>query len=211
MHFIANALSPNTCPLSTTGLTFNFYQYLFFAFPLSQIRTIFVKRDASALVPLLVFAVTINGALWSGYGIAIGNYFIAGPNFIASLVGVAQILCIALFGRKEADSIENGGSCSGSGSSRGRGEFAAGYGRLRTEDIGDDGDDDDEEEERCDVGESPHTESNAVGADCAASEAKSSTNHDQEPRNQKQQQRLDRAAKRQTERRRKSTDLETGA
>ena len=87
-------------------MTFNFFQYLFFAFPLSQVRSIFVNRDASALVPLLVFAVTINGALWAGYGMAIENYFIAGPNFIATFVGVLQIACIALFGRRKAEQLE---------------------------------------------------------------------------------------------------------
>lgn len=144
---------------------------------------IFRNRDASPLVPLLVFAVTINGALWAGYGVAIGNYFIAGPNFVATLVGVLQIVCITFFGRKEAEETERALE-EGSGSNGG--EYR--------DDPGSDeeGDDDDGEGEG-----NGQNETNG--------------NVDGEGASQKQQQKQRRAAKRQTNRRRRSAELEAAS
>lgn len=88
------------------GVTFNVYQYLFFLFPLAQLRTIIMSKDASVLVPLLVTSVTINGGLWSVYGAAIGDWFIAGPNVAATMVGVAQLLLLARYGRSAAKKLE---------------------------------------------------------------------------------------------------------
>ncbi|CAO1614810.1 unnamed protein product [Parajaminaea phylloscopi] len=173
------------------GFTFNFYQYLFFSFPLSQVRTIVVNRDASPLVPLLVFAVTVNGALWSGYGIAIGNYFIAGPNVVATLVGVMQVVCIAIFGRKEAESLDR--SDRGSTSS---GNSAGEYRRVRTTEPVD-GQEDAEVGTEADDGDADGDDDTPVGTQS-------------DSKKHKEEQRLQRADKRQTTRRRKSTDLEAG-
>lgn len=84
-----------------TGVVFNVFQYAFFLFPLSQLRRIFLTRSARSLVPPLAFAVTINGALWFFYGLAIQDYFVAGPNAVATAVGIIQITCIFVFGRGE--------------------------------------------------------------------------------------------------------------
>lgn len=57
-------------------------------------------------MPLLVTSVTVNGAIWSVYGAAINDWFIAGPNVAATMVGVAQLLLLARFGRAEAKKLE---------------------------------------------------------------------------------------------------------
>lgn len=91
------------------GITFNVYQYAFFLFPLLQLKRVVSTRSAVSLVPPLILAVTVNGALWSLYGLALHDAFIAGPNIAAFIVGAVQLVCIAFFGRGEEKPVAGGG------------------------------------------------------------------------------------------------------
>jgi uncharacterized protein with PQ loop repeat len=60
--------------------------------PLLQIRRM-VERRSSADVSIAYLAVLEFGfLLWIGYGISLGNPFIAIPNSVAALVGAATML-----------------------------------------------------------------------------------------------------------------------
>lgn len=112
------------------------YQYAFFLFPLVQLLTVFHDRNAATLVPHLVLAVTVNGFIWSIFGLTLQDWFVAGPNIAATIVGAIQLVCIVVFGRRTSQSGDRPrpnkrSSSAGSTSRRRRGD---GYQSINTED-----------------------------------------------------------------------------
>lgn len=130
------------------GVTFNVYQYAFFLFPLIQLLTVFYERNAGILVPHLVIAVTVNGVIWSIFGLTLQDWFVAGPNIAASIVGAVQIICIIVFGRSTKKSGASGKNRRNRGNKRRR--RGDGYQPVNTEEGAQqqgDSDDDEEDEE----------------------------------------------------------------
>lgn len=95
------------------GITCVLLQILFFASPIALIRQIIQSRDSSSVYIPLAIATIVNCVLWSVYGIVlggflvnIGDYFLAGPNMAATLLGLVQIGLVGVFPRKAKAILE---------------------------------------------------------------------------------------------------------
>ncbi|CAJ1945931.1 unnamed protein product [Cylindrotheca closterium] len=79
------------------GIVTNCILIFFYGAPLSTIfQVLKEKHTASIHIPTMILN-TLNGIFWFAYGIAISDYFIAGPNGLGCAFGAIQIfLCMTL-------------------------------------------------------------------------------------------------------------------
>ncbi|ORY28927.1 hypothetical protein BCR33DRAFT_703951 [Rhizoclosmatium globosum] len=95
--------------LVVMGVIANLVLIIFYASPLAVCWKVIKERDSSALDALLTLATAINCILWSAYGIALGNYFIAVPNGLGLVFSLFQGFLIWRYGRAKQD-VEGGGA-----------------------------------------------------------------------------------------------------
>ncbi|KAF8061939.1 SWEET6B [Scenedesmus sp. PABB004] len=78
------------------GSTTVFILIIFYCAPLSVLAEVLATRSAAALHLPFACMNAVNGLLWSGYGLALGDAFIYGPNMVGAVFGALQVgLCIA--------------------------------------------------------------------------------------------------------------------
>ncbi|KXS17721.1 hypothetical protein M427DRAFT_54321 [Gonapodya prolifera JEL478] len=73
----------------------------FYTSPLSTLHHVLLTRDASSFSYPLSLACVLNGALWTVYGLVIGDGFVWAPNAVGAVVGVVQVGLLVVFGRGE--------------------------------------------------------------------------------------------------------------
>ncbi|KAH6584622.1 hypothetical protein BASA61_007333 [Batrachochytrium salamandrivorans] len=69
----------------------------FYASPLSDLANVIRSRDASTINPVLAFCSLLNGSLWTGYGFAISDPFVWGPNIVGVVLTLVQLGLIVVF------------------------------------------------------------------------------------------------------------------
>ncbi|KAH6579315.1 hypothetical protein BASA60_003329 [Batrachochytrium salamandrivorans] len=67
------------------------------ALPLSDLANVIRSRDASTINPVLAFCSLLNGSLWTGYGFAISDPFVWGPNIVGVVLTLVQLGLIVVF------------------------------------------------------------------------------------------------------------------
>jgi hypothetical protein len=85
------------------GLVTNMLLVIFYAGPLSTIRTVMcrVKHTASIHIPTMITN-TLNGVFWAAYGYAVADPFISVPNSLGAGLGLVQVLLYLLYPRRAA-------------------------------------------------------------------------------------------------------------
>lgn len=73
--------SPNACRGCTTVLIL----VIFYSAPLSALAEVFRTRSSATLYLPFAAMNTVNGLLWTAYGMALGDTFIYGPNLVSLL------------------------------------------------------------------------------------------------------------------------------
>jgi solute carrier family 50 (sugar transporter) len=83
------------------GLVTNMLLVIFYAGPLSTIRTVMcrVKHTASIHIPTMITN-TLNGVFWAAYGYAVSDPFISVPNSLGAGLGLVQVLLYVLYPRR---------------------------------------------------------------------------------------------------------------
>ncbi|KAJ3264699.1 hypothetical protein HDU77_007715 [Chytriomyces hyalinus] len=87
--------------VTALGLVANVVLVSFYGSPLATCVQVVREKDSSSLEFLLAFATAINGILWTSYGFAINNYYVAVPNGVGVLFALAQLVLIRAYPRKE--------------------------------------------------------------------------------------------------------------
>lgn len=82
------------------GLVANGILICYYASPLSTLWSVIKQRNAASIYPPLSMLNTLNGALWTTYGLAVKDMFVWAPNFIGACLGCIQLLFCLLFPRK---------------------------------------------------------------------------------------------------------------
>ena len=70
---------------------------VFYSSPLSNLVKVIKSRDARSIHPGLAVASAINGLLWTCYGFAVKDLFIALPNFLGILSALVQLVLVQVF------------------------------------------------------------------------------------------------------------------
>eukprot|EP00958_Prasinococcus_capsulatus_P004438 scaffold412_cov388-Prasinococcus_capsulatus_cf.AAC.12 len=70
---------------------------VYYSAPLSTIVAVLKTRSSASLQLILCVANTVNGGLWTVYGLATSDAFIWGPNSAGAFLGCAQIALIFIF------------------------------------------------------------------------------------------------------------------
>lgn len=91
---------------------------VFYASPLSALARVLRSRNSAALQLPLAGMASANGALWSAYGLAVGDAFLWAPNVVGTLFGLLQVaLCLAYPPTPQviaaADDLAGGGAAGG--------------------------------------------------------------------------------------------------
>jgi solute carrier family 50 protein (sugar transporter) len=82
---------------------------VFYSSPLSNLVKVIKSKDARSIHPGLAVASAINGLLWTCYGFAVKDMFIALPNFLGILSALVQLVLLYIFkgtySRKSEDEV----------------------------------------------------------------------------------------------------------
>ncbi len=73
----------------------------YYASPLSEMKEMLTRRDASSLYWPMSAAITVNGFSWAAYGFASNDWFLFSPNAFGGVVGVVQLVFLATFSKKK--------------------------------------------------------------------------------------------------------------
>ncbi|KAJ3039116.1 hypothetical protein HDV00_012607 [Rhizophlyctis rosea] len=68
-----------------------------YASPLITMYKVVKTRNSASINYPLAVAQLVNGGLWFVYGMAVGNYFVAGPNGTGCALGVLQVVLKVVF------------------------------------------------------------------------------------------------------------------
>lgn len=75
---------------------------IYYAAPLSVLAKVLTTKSSAALYwPLSVMS-CVNGSLWVCYGLAVNDYFIWVPNGVGVVLGLVQLILIAIFPAKKS-------------------------------------------------------------------------------------------------------------
>eukprot|EP00956_Cyclotella_meneghiniana_P032605 scaffold90301_cov56-Cyclotella_meneghiniana.AAC.2 len=77
---------------STLGMYASLLFILLSGSPLSTIKTVVSTKSSKSILTPLTLAQVVNTALWSVYGLAIGDRFVYGPNGVGLVFGLVQLL-----------------------------------------------------------------------------------------------------------------------
>ncbi|KAJ1567290.1 hypothetical protein HK405_006468 [Cladochytrium tenue] len=81
------------------GVATNVVLVAFYASPLLALAEVVRRKDASGINPLIAMASFTNGGLWSIYGFAIRDWFIAVPNLPGPLLALVQFALVAAYSK----------------------------------------------------------------------------------------------------------------
>ena len=73
----------------------------YYASPLSEMKEMLTRRDASRLYWPMSAAITVNGFSWAAYGFASNDWFLFSPNAFGGVVGVVQLVFLATFSKEK--------------------------------------------------------------------------------------------------------------
>lgn len=79
------------------GLYASFLFIVLSGSPLSTIQTVISSKSSETILTPLTMAQVVNTALWSMYGLAIGDRFVWGPNAVGLGFGLVQLLLKLMF------------------------------------------------------------------------------------------------------------------
>ncbi|KAJ3293119.1 hypothetical protein HDU79_000702 [Rhizoclosmatium sp. JEL0117] len=82
------------------GSLANLFLIIFFGSPLMVFYTVIKNKDASTLDSLLTFATITNCILWTAYGFALQNWFIAAPNGVGLIFGLIQLFLLLKYKKR---------------------------------------------------------------------------------------------------------------
>jgi solute carrier family 50 protein (sugar transporter) len=91
---------PMTRVSSTLGMFASALFCILSASPLSTIKTVVKTRNSSSILGTVTAAQVINCMLWGGYGLAVQDKFLWGPNFVGLGLGLMQLTLKILFPAK---------------------------------------------------------------------------------------------------------------
>ena len=78
----------------------------FYTSPLSNLVMVIKTRDASSINIWLSIANLVNGSLWTCYGFALSDMFIALPNLLGILSSIIQIVLVFVFKKKDIEKVD---------------------------------------------------------------------------------------------------------
>lgn len=79
------------------GYTANGILIVYYTAPLSTVVTVIRSKNASSIHWPMAIMNCVNGSLWLGYGLAIGDYFIWVPNAVGALFGAVLFILVMIF------------------------------------------------------------------------------------------------------------------
>ena len=82
---------------SLLGMYASFLFVLLSGSPLSTIKTVVRTKNSKSILTPLTMAQVVNTALWSLYGLAIGDKFVWGPNSVGLGFGLVQLMLKIMF------------------------------------------------------------------------------------------------------------------
>mmetsp|Transcript_11382 Transcript_11382/g.19961 ORF Transcript_11382/g.19961 Transcript_11382/m.19961 type:complete len:252 (-) Transcript_11382:689-1444(-) len=75
----------------------NVVSLIYYGAPLSTMTEVIRSRNSSSILLPMTVMNTLNAALWTVYGVAMGDIFIIAPNGIGLVLSLAQLLLVFLF------------------------------------------------------------------------------------------------------------------
>lgn len=97
-------ISANTKELIVGSVT-NFCLVFFYGAPLSCIAVVLKTHNTATLHVPTMFTNTASSVFWGVYGLGVMDFFVAVPNLIGALLGVAQIVLYMIYPRVETKSV----------------------------------------------------------------------------------------------------------
>eukprot|EP00166_Cyanidium_caldarium_P001109 ctg_1524.g433 len=117
------ALANQNARVLLSGVVANINQAMMYASPLLVVRSVLRRRDATEIDPLIALMSSVNGVLWTAYGVAKHEPFVYALNSFGSLMGAIQCALILIFGRgrqaakTKSSEVKHAGRSESSGSS----------------------------------------------------------------------------------------------
>ena len=81
---------------------------ILFASPLSTMREVIAAKSSATIYAPLTLAQVANCATWTGYGFAIGDLWVWGPNLTGLLLGLMQLALKLVFPVRGGAAVERG-------------------------------------------------------------------------------------------------------
>ena len=82
---------------TTIGLFCNAVLLVYYASPLTTIKEVLEKRDASSLYWPISCANFVNGMSWATYGLALNDWLLFAPNAVGAALGASQMALIRAY------------------------------------------------------------------------------------------------------------------
>ena len=82
---------------TTIGLFCNAVLLVYYASPLTTVKEVLEKRDASSLYFPISCANFVNGASWATYGLALNDWLLFAPNAMGAALGALQMALIRAY------------------------------------------------------------------------------------------------------------------
>ncbi len=95
--FSAAMMDDKALGVHVIGFLGNVVVFLLFASPLLTFSKVVSTKDSSSINRPFAFCQVLNCVTWFAYGLAISDVYIALPNFVGLLLGLAQVVLILLY------------------------------------------------------------------------------------------------------------------
>ena len=105
--------SSENVKLTVTGSVCNAILVVYYSAPLSTVAEVVRTRDSKSFYFPLTFMNGVNGLCWFGYGLALGDWFIAAPNLFGSVLSAVQMVLIFMYPSSKRSSMTTATSSEG--------------------------------------------------------------------------------------------------
>jgi solute carrier family 50 protein (sugar transporter) len=95
--FVAAILEDKEQGIAIIGILGNIVVFGLFASPLSTFPKIVKRKDSSSINRPFAICQVLNCIVWVSYGLATNDIYLATPNFVGLLLGLAQVSLILLY------------------------------------------------------------------------------------------------------------------